>query len=148
MSRLVFGQENAVGRYLRQYFPELPKGYLPRLAVAWVEGDELTGAAAIDFPYPWEGVLIFHGEKGFRPLPGQFRDLAEVLFGRLKLKRLTALIAKKDKRARRAVERIGFELEGVKRLGIGGMLDETIYGMTFDRCRWLKDDRHAEKRAA
>lgn len=69
-------------------------------------------------------------------LPGTLRGLFDYPFNQLNCHRMTALIAKKNKRSRKLTEGLGFKLEGVLRRGIGGR-DAMIYGMLKDECRWL-----------
>lgn len=60
------------------------------------------------------------------------RKSLSVLFGypfkQLKAKRLTAIVAKKNKKSRSMVERMGFQLEGVSRCGFEND-DACIYGI-------------------
>jgi hypothetical protein len=149
---LVYGEEKAIGQYLARRFPELPVGYKPAFAIAWVvkidDHLDCTGALGLVFPYPWEAAVCFWAEEGWRPRLGEIREIAETIFWKIKVKRLTAEIAKNNRRARKAAERLGFELEGVKRYGHNGRVDECIYGMAFDRCRWLRGGFHAQEQAA
>ena len=58
-------------------------------------------------------------------------------FIQLGCKRVTALIAKPNKKSRAFVERAGFKLEGVARKGFDGIRDACIYGMLFSECRYI-----------
>ena len=58
-------------------------------------------------------------------------------FIQLGCKRVTALIAKPNKKSRAFVERAGFKLEGVARKGFDGKIDACIYGMLFSECRYI-----------
>ena len=59
-------------------------------------------------------------------------------FVQLKLARVTAIAAKANKRARKMLERLGFQLEGVARRGMDGKKDACIYGMLASECKWLR----------
>ena len=59
-------------------------------------------------------------------------------FNKLGVVRVTSLVARKNKRARRMNEGVGFKLEGVVRKGFG-YDDCCIYGLLRHECRWLKD---------
>lgn len=51
--------------------------------------------------------------------------------------RVTARIGRRNKRARRLVEGLGFTLEGMARKAYDGRQDAAIYRMLKDECRWL-----------
>ena len=59
-------------------------------------------------------------------------------FVQLKVARVTAIAAKANKRARKMLERLGFQLEGVARRGMDGKKDACIYGMLASECKWLR----------
>ena len=59
-------------------------------------------------------------------------------FVQLKVARVTAIAAKANKRARKMLERLGFQLEGVARRGMDGEKDACIYGMLASECKWLR----------
>lgn len=60
-------------------------------------------------------------------------------FLQLRCLRVTIHTAKKNKRAREFVERIGFKLEGVHPRALDGR-DACSYGMLRERCKWLRID--------
>ena len=62
-------------------------------------------------------------------------------FVQLGCKRVTALVAKPNKRSRKFIERAGFKLEGTARKGFDGIKDACIYGMLFEECRYIKTAR-------
>lgn len=66
---------------------------------------------------------------------GILRALFDFPFGQLRVGRVTAIIQKSNRKARRFVERIGFRLEGVHPRDGGPTL--CSYGMTRASCRWL-----------
>ena len=51
--------------------------------------------------------------------------------------RTTAVTGRKNRRARKLLEGLGYRLEGVCRLGWEGKQDAFIYGMTKDECKWI-----------
>jgi len=65
------------------------------------------------------------------------RTIFEYVFIQLGCIRLTVSIAKKNKRARRLAEGLGFEYEGKLRKGFDGVEDCIIYGMLHSECRWI-----------
>jgi len=67
-------------------------------------------------------------------------------FVQLGCARITARVARKNKRARRLIEfLIGSPTpEGIVKRGADGKQDAVLYGMTRDTCRWLKGDTHGK----
>ena len=71
--------------------------------------------------------------------PAMVSDLCRFVFVEAKFLRVTAETAKRNKRARRFVEGMGFRLEGTMRHGWhDGTDDMCIYGMTHDQCKWIE----------
>lgn len=62
-------------------------------------------------------------------------------FGQLGCRRMTALVARNNKRSRRFVERLGFKLEGVKRAALPDGRDQFIYGLLKKECRWIDHEQ-------
>ena len=75
------------------------------------------------------------------------RTIFEYVFIQLGCLRLTVTIAKKNKRARRLAEGLGFEYEGKLRKGFDGVEDCIIYGMLHNECRWI-GEKHGQKNAS
>lgn len=59
--------------------------------------------------------------------------------------RVTACIAKRNKRARKMVVGLGFKQEGTVRHGIAPGTDAVIYGMLASECKWLTVVRRGAK---
>lgn len=58
-------------------------------------------------------------------------------FNQLGCRRVTAFTAKKNKKSRKFLERLGFKLEGLIREGFQGK-DACVYGMLKRECKWLE----------
>ena len=69
------------------------------------------------------------------------------VFIQLGCNRLTLTIKKKNKRARKLAEGLGFKYEGNVRCGYDGIEDAIIYGLLHRECRWLGDKEHGKKLA-
>ena len=65
------------------------------------------------------------------------REILAYPFVQLKCNRVTAAIAKPNKKARKLVEGVGFKLEGVIRMGMSDEKDACVYGMLARECKWL-----------
>jgi RimJ/RimL family protein N-acetyltransferase len=59
-------------------------------------------------------------------------------FSQLGCHRMQTLVAKSNKRARSAVERLGFKNEGLVRSGLGVGRDAILYSLLRHECRWIK----------
>jgi RimJ/RimL family protein N-acetyltransferase len=65
------------------------------------------------------------------------REILAYPFKQLKCDRVTATIAKPNKKARKFAEGVGFRLEGVMKRGMDGKKDACIYGLLASECKWL-----------
>ena len=54
-----------------------------------------------------------------------------------KVRRLGCITSRRNKKARRMIERLGFKMEGVARQGWPTGGDAVVYSMMPDECRWL-----------
>ena len=68
----------------------------------------------------------------------ELRVLCDYAFGQLGCRRVTAVTGKKNKKARKALEVIGFTLEGVLKRGLDGFEDAMVFGLLKEQCRWNK----------
>lgn len=73
--------------------------------------------------------------------PRDIREMARTIclypFKTLDCDRITAITSKKNHRARRVMEKVGFKMEGVHPKGINGTETSISYGMLRDCCKWL-----------
>lgn len=67
---------------------------------------------------------------------GNLRGFFGFPFGDLMCRRITGIVHRKNKTARKINERLGFKLEGVCRHGFKDG-DAMIYGMIKKECRWI-----------
>ena len=141
MTRLAWGLEEPIGQYLSAHFPALMMPdveYRPHWAVGFVDGDGvLFGALGLRYVAPWDGELSIYCERPQWASRAILRHLFHLAFVERGLERLSCSIAKKNGRARRLVERLGFKLEGVRRHGFDGRKDAVCYGLLRSECHWL-----------
>jgi len=79
------------------------------------------------------------GKPGKRWLTREFLfAMFDYPFNELKVRRITGLVPKKNKDARRFDEHLGFEYEGNMRHALAND-DMIIYGMLKEKCKWLKN---------
>lgn len=67
-----------------------------------------------------------------------FRMCAAYPFNQLGLRRVTATIREFNHEARKALEHLGFQLEGRMRQACRDGSDMLLYGILKDECRWAK----------
>lgn len=93
------------------------------------------------------GGVVYHESNGndvrvsFALEPGYFypwRALFSYPFNHLGVIRLTALIAKNNKKSRYVVEALGFQHEGTHPMALKRKYTMLSYGMTRDQCRWIR----------
>lgn len=71
-------------------------------------------------------------------LPETMRKICSYPFVQLDCVRVTALVAKPNKRSRQMVEFIGFTREGAHPKGIDGRETAISYGLLRENCRWIR----------
>jgi RimJ/RimL family protein N-acetyltransferase len=127
--------------------------------VSYIASKVRTTPQALIGPWPFEVLAAIGSDGSFRGgvLYNNYRDPAiethwagepgwltrENLrgifaypFTQLGVRRVTGIIHRKNRRARKAAEKIGFKLEGVCRHGFKDG-DACVYGMTKAECRWI-----------
>lgn len=118
-----------------------PEGKYEALGV--VKGGELIGGVIYtnlkDLPFGGAAIeMDCAGEPGWLT-----RSTLKALFGypflQLGVVRITTMVAKANRRARKMNERLGFKQEGCIRNGFGGGRDMIVYGMLRSECRWIED---------
>lgn len=67
-------------------------------------------------------------------------------FVELDLRRITTLVARKNRKARTLNEKLGFVQEGCLRHAVPNGDHFIVYGMLKKECRWLKEEDHEEGR--
>lgn len=58
-------------------------------------------------------------------------------FVQMNVVRFWVSVARRNKRARRCAERLGFRMEGIARRGHDGRQDAAVYSMLPHECRWI-----------
>lgn len=67
------------------------------------------------------------------------RGIAHLVFEQWGCRRMSAIVSKRNKKARHFVERVGFQLEGTVKYGYDGFTDAIYYGLLRERAgRWLR----------
>lgn len=136
-----------MGDALYPFLPEiavLVREQLPEIsnienheAIAIVIGGKVA-AVVLYGDYTRENIQMHIASKNKRWCQKRvLRGLFSYPFNQLRVRRVTALIAKRNKTARHFIERIGFQHEGThpESLPDGGAL--CSYGMMRKNCKWL-----------
>lgn len=76
--------------------------------------------------------------------PHVIRAVFDYVFNQLGCVRCTAVTLKRNVRARKFMEGLGFVLEGRLRLGYDGVKDALIYGYLASDCRYLGEPDHGQ----
>jgi RimJ/RimL family protein N-acetyltransferase len=137
---LLIGADPLVGEFVRARIPHmrgLSWGEHTTLGV--VRNGKLCGGV-VYYGYRGFDIQIAAAfDRGNWALPGTLRALCAYPFIDLGCQRVTAVTAKKNKIARRALVKAGFQFEGVIRRGLDGVADGFVYGLLKSECKWLKD---------
>lgn len=151
---LIFGQDEAVGRWVVERLPNIRSVDQLR---------PFTTIGVADGPTPIAGVVYNffqageHGNSVAMTMAadsprwvshGTIRALLTYPFVQLHCVRVTVFIGRKNKRSRRLVagdgkrKGIGFVPEGKLRRGFDGKQDLMVYGLLRDEAeRWLRDEQ-------
>jgi RimJ/RimL family protein N-acetyltransferase len=78
---------------------------------------------------------LWAGEPGWLTR-GNLRSIFTYPFEQLGVRRVTGIIHRKNKQARKIAEKIGFKLEGVCRQAFNNG-DAIVYGIIKQECRWI-----------
>lgn len=156
---LVINSPNAVRDWVNARLPRQSVGPCTAIGIVGGDGKPLAGvlyhtldAAGLSVQPHVEMTIASESPSWCQR--GVLAALFTYPFHQLKARRVTATIARKNKRARKFVERLGFRLEGTLRKGWSAkgrdrdtIDDACIYGMFPETCRWIAAD-DADRRAA
>lgn len=134
--------DEAVAEWVRRQVPHLKND-------EWASGFHALGVVRNG---KFVGGVVYHEYRTFDihltaafdrksnwALPGTLRALATYPFETLGCVRLTAMAGRKNKRARKALEKIGFTFVGVAKRGLDGFEDAMLYELLKENCRWLHE---------
>jgi RimJ/RimL family protein N-acetyltransferase len=121
---------------MSERLPHLREGLWPCTAFGFIRDGRLVGGVAFNnyrgFDVHMSAVLDCAMTRS------ELRVLCDYVFGQLGCKRATAVAGKKNKKARKALEIVGFTLEGVLKRGFDGFEDAMIFGLLKEHCKWIK----------
>jgi len=151
---LILDSHEAVAEWVRRLLPETT--LRPCTAIGVVDGQGRPVAGVLYHRLDHEAIPSPHIEMTIASTNPRWctRGVLSALFGypfnQLKARRVTAIIARRNKRARKFVVRLGFQLEGTLRRGWAARSGDKavvdaacIYAMFPDRCRWIEKEKAA-----
>ena len=134
----VFGQDQFIANWVQQRLREIHNGFGAYSAIGIEDNGQLI-AGVVYHDYRRFSIQISMASE--TPSWCSRRTLAVLLgypFYQCKVERITACTAKKNKRLRSLIERLGFRLEGTLRKGFDGHSDLLIYGLLkHEASRWI-----------
>lgn len=138
--QLVYGCDAQVAAWVEQLMPAFAGddhfGVCTAIGIA--EGSQLI-AGAVFHNYRGHDIEISFAATDPRWASRQrIRAIFGYPFHQLGVVRLTTVTGRKNKRARKLDEGLGFKLEGVLRKGYDGQQDAMIYGLLREECRWIR----------
>lgn len=140
---LLIGADEMVAEMVRQRIPHIREtGFGPCTAIGIVRRGHLVGGVVFNNYRGFDIHMSAAFERSGWALPETIRALCEYPFEQLKVERVTAITGKKNKKARKALEYIGFTMEGVARRALDGFEDAMQFGLLREHCKWLKDEQN------
>ncbi len=140
---IVFGHDKAIASWVCDRI-EVPTPLNAAALGATVNGELVAGVAYINYRGCDIEMLCASDDPRWLSR-SHLRAFFGYPFNQLGCLRVTAIIAKRNKRARKMVERLGFKREGAHPKALDGHTAIT-YGMLKEDCRWIGDTNGQEKR--
>lgn len=137
--RLIFNDDFAVGEWVARRIPHLgsAREWGPFRAIGIAQGNKPIAGAVYNHSRGFDMEISFAADSPRWARRGIIRGILAYPFVQCGCTRLTATIAKRNKRARRLVEGLGFKQEGCLRRGLDGRQDAILYGLQQEQCRWI-----------
>lgn len=134
---LLVGADDVIAEAMRQRIPHLREtGLRPCTTFGVVRNGQIAGGIAFNnyrkFSVDMSAVLDCALTRA------ELRTLCGYAFNQLDCRRVTAITGKKNRQARKALEIIGFKLEGVHPRGLDGREDAMSFGLLKENCKWIK----------
>jgi RimJ/RimL family protein N-acetyltransferase len=144
---ILLGAEDVVVPYIKSRVPYTESGFGPCVAFGVVRRGQLIGGVVYYNYRPDDGdiMVVVAFDRPDWCLPQTLRALFDYPFNYLGCGRMTAAIARKNKRSRKLTEGLGFKLEGVARRAFGREDDAVLYGLLRDECRFLRNNDGQKK---
>jgi hypothetical protein len=144
---ILFGADEFISNHVASRIPHMQAPFGPCTALGIVRGGNLVGGV-VYHGYVGHDIQVSIALDSSAFLP--WRALFAYPFEQLGCARLTAFTGRKNKKARKLLENLGFRLEGVHERALDGTSDAMSYGMLKENCRWIRDNgkKYASRTAA
>jgi RimJ/RimL family protein N-acetyltransferase len=145
---LLYDAHELVSAFVAERIPHMQgQPFGKNVAIGVIRKDRLVGGVVFHTMRVFDGKPVSIEMSGASDdptwlWPATLRRLFAYPFIQLGCVRMTAVTGRKNKRARRVIEGIGFRLEGVVRKGIDGKEDAMIYGQLREECRFIPQDKN------
>lgn len=138
MIRLVVGMSDLVAKWVQRQFPDAPN-FAPCTAIGVTDEDNRLIAGIVYNNYRDHMITVSMASTGRQWCNRRIiRALLAHPFEELKVRRLEANVAKRNKHTRKLLERAGFKFEGKRRQAMPDGSDAIQYSMLRHEAeRWL-----------
>lgn len=136
---VLFGADDYVAEFVMKRIPHIRGGFGDFKALGVVRPDGLIGGVVYHQYVGHDIQVSIAFDRADWARPSTLRTLFWYPFVQAGCVRMTAIIARNNKRCRRFTEGIGFKLEGIGRKAIDGVQDAACYSMLRDECKFLRD---------
>lgn len=123
-------KDSETERFDRQWYETL--GFLDK--------DKKLNGGVVYFNYVGHAIEAMAAGEGYWLTPRKTQMIFIYPFVYLGCRRMTVIAARRNKKSRRFIERLGFTFEGCLRKGMSDGQNAIIYGMLKEECRWIKDE--------
>ena len=137
--RLVFNDDFAVGEWVARRIPYIgsAKDWGAFRAIGIAKGDKPIAGAVYNNSRGFDMEINFAADSPHWCTRGMLSGIFSYPFIQCGCTRVSVTTAKRNARARRFIEGLGFKQEGCIRRGLDGKQDAILYGMQHEQCRWL-----------
>lgn len=135
---ILIGADELVGEIVKARIPHMRgKSWGPYTALGVVRRGTLLGGVVYHNFQDFDIQMSCAFDKVGWALPKTVRALFDYPFNTLNCVRVTSVIGRRNKKAKKLLEDLGFKLEGVRKKALDGVQDEFCYGLLKENCRWI-----------
>lgn len=136
LGRVIFGADAAVAKFVEDRVPHSSFDRYTALGV--VRNDKLVAGVVYHHFRHIDIEVVIAADTANWCFPATMRTLFAYPFMQLGVRRMSAIVARKNKPSRKLVKGLGFKEEGCCRKAMPENEDAFIYGMLREECRFLR----------
>lgn len=143
MIRAICGYDAEIGSWVAERLPDIraASDFGPYTSLGVVrDGRIVAGVVFYDYRKTDMMLAVAADDPGWMTR-GILRAIFDYPFRQMNCQRVSAVIDRRNKRARKLVEGIGFRMEGVLRSALRHNRDAILYGLLNDECKWIEPRR-------